>query len=494
MILAKVLPRNLWIVIGVFILALLPRYWLLSETVRLGLNVDELQSVVHAYLPLPDLFKSVYIFDPHPPLYYIQLHYWLYLGGVGDMWIKSNSILWSVLTVIGLFVVGEEVHGQGVGSVSAVLYALAPFSIAYAQEVRMYALLMFLSVWVYYFTWKFIQNTSLWAGFGLLISSLAFLYSQGAGFLIFTSSISCAFLLFNNGFTNRAHIIKWAIIQFIVLACYLPWLLHARAINVGHPLAPKLEDIAYTFAQFLFGVKIVLINFEIPLYVFSVFTMLCIVMIVIYNQEARIIGVSFLLLPILFCIVVSYIIKPIWLTRTLVQISPFISLAITVAFFPLLKKGFRTDHRRKFMIGLTAMAIFVFLSVTGIIYQQYHYLPWSNLRNAVELVEHNIAPSDVIYLPNERLFWGWCWYDLYPGSVNPLQTNYTITKSQGQLIVSKESVQSTMRIGQTYWLVYRSYDNDINDFFIHFKQYERELVKSFRDVTVEKIVIRQLSN
>jgi len=116
-----------------------------------GLWYDELQSVTHSILPVRDLLASVQTFDPHPPLYYLQLHGWLWFGQ-SDFWIRLNSVVWSVLAALSLYLTSRVIFTVRVARWAALTFALSPLAIGEAQEARMYALLMFLGIWGWFFT------------------------------------------------------------------------------------------------------------------------------------------------------------------------------------------------------------------------------------------------------------------------------------------------------------------------------------------------------
>jgi mannosyltransferase len=84
--------------------------------------------------------------DIHPPGYYWLLAGWRLLAGETEFALRALSAFASVLTVAFTFALGRRLFG-GIGGGSAALFvALNTFSIYYAQEARMYALLALLGV------------------------------------------------------------------------------------------------------------------------------------------------------------------------------------------------------------------------------------------------------------------------------------------------------------------------------------------------------------
>ncbi|MDZ4766419.1 MAG: glycosyltransferase family 39 protein, partial [Chloroflexota bacterium] len=82
--------------------------------------------------------------DIHPPGYYWLLATWRLLTGESEFALRSLSAFASILTVALTFAVGRRLFGGVGGLIAAAFTALNTFSIYYAQEARMYALL---SLW-----------------------------------------------------------------------------------------------------------------------------------------------------------------------------------------------------------------------------------------------------------------------------------------------------------------------------------------------------------
>jgi hypothetical protein len=89
--------------------------------------------------------------DIHPPGYYWLLAGWRALTGDTEFALRSLSAFASLLTVAVTYALGRRLFGTVAGIAAALFIALNSFSIYYAQEARMYALLALwgaLSLWV----------------------------------------------------------------------------------------------------------------------------------------------------------------------------------------------------------------------------------------------------------------------------------------------------------------------------------------------------------
>ncbi|MFQ6100879.1 MAG: glycosyltransferase family 39 protein [Anaerolineae bacterium] len=79
--------------------------------------------------------------DQHPPLYYLLLHFWLALFGDGEVAVRALSALLGTLTIPALYLLGRRLADEKVGLLAALLLAVSPFHVRFAQETRMYTLL-----------------------------------------------------------------------------------------------------------------------------------------------------------------------------------------------------------------------------------------------------------------------------------------------------------------------------------------------------------------
>ncbi len=79
--------------------------------------------------------------DIHPPGYYWLLAIWHDLTGSSEVALRTLSTLASIMSVAFTFALGKRLFNPASGLAAAALVALNTFSIYYAQEARMYALL-----------------------------------------------------------------------------------------------------------------------------------------------------------------------------------------------------------------------------------------------------------------------------------------------------------------------------------------------------------------
>jgi hypothetical protein len=78
-----------------------------------------------------------------PPLYYLLLHYWIGQNGVNPSDLRMLSAVFGAGTIPIIYLIGKRMSGVVMGLVAAMILALSPFNIRFAQETRMFTLLTF---------------------------------------------------------------------------------------------------------------------------------------------------------------------------------------------------------------------------------------------------------------------------------------------------------------------------------------------------------------
>lgn len=98
------------------------------------------QSVSYLWSVLPT-------FETNPPLYYALLKEWRALFGDSEAALRSLSALFGTATIPVVYAMGRMLGGHRSGPVSglmaAAIFALSPIHVQYAQEARVYAMLVF---------------------------------------------------------------------------------------------------------------------------------------------------------------------------------------------------------------------------------------------------------------------------------------------------------------------------------------------------------------
>jgi hypothetical protein len=109
-----------------------------------GMWLDETFSVWLAGHSVAEMMQWIVKIDQHPPLYYFLLHYWIALkGDTTSYYVRLLSVLFGAGAIPIIYLIGKRMAGVKMGLAAAFILAFSPFHIYYAQETRMYTLLMF---------------------------------------------------------------------------------------------------------------------------------------------------------------------------------------------------------------------------------------------------------------------------------------------------------------------------------------------------------------
>jgi len=439
----------------VFVVALIVR--LIGLSVR-PFWYDELQSMVYSNLPFGDMLQSVIIFDPHPPLYYLQLHFWILLG-TGEGWARLNSVLWSLLAATGLFLLCRRLFNFEFAVCSTLIFVVMPMGVFYAQEVRMYAMLMCLAVGSFYFAYHFLNiRQGPLESLGLFGFTAAFLYTHGSGFLLLISLVTYAILVWAaDRKIDRKTFYRFLFLLGSAALLYALWLVKGFFFSMEHLQRPGLQEMVDTLSNLIIG----FLAYPTWLHWLAI---LLVVPGVIYalvrggDDKLRPIATAFLLVPVVFCLIISLFIKPIWHYRSLIYTLPFLSMMITWIVFRF--SAWIGRHKTPvWVIRYSILESIVLLLFAGSLAQGYWYsYPW-DIRGTARHLQQITQSGDIVFVAHPRLFWGINWYWGGPeNGFNPLGFEYCVLNPDGKYLLYPVDTEEVVA-GRTYWIVYRDTDN-----------------------------------
>jgi hypothetical protein len=223
-----------------------------------GFWIDEGLSVGIASHPLTDI-PSVLRLDGSPPLYYMLLHVWISVFGNGEGETHGMSVGFAVLSIPAAFWAGRTLGGTRAGWMAAIIAALHPFLTYYAQETRMYALAVLLSLLA---TTCFIRAYTLrdrryLAPFAVTGTLLAYTHNWGL-FILASCAAMFALLLLRSD--DRRALLRDGLLGFGVIAVlYAPWIptLLFQSAHTAAPWAsvPGLDKLGSSGLTVLGGVR-----------------------------------------------------------------------------------------------------------------------------------------------------------------------------------------------------------------------------------------------
>ncbi len=207
-----------------------------SRAIAAGFWIDEGLSVGIASFPLRDI-PEVLRQDGSPPLYYVILHVWMALTGRAEEQTHLLSLFFALSAVPAALWAGWSLFEPRVGWYAAALAALNPFLTVHAQETRMYALMMLLSLlattsFVHAFVYgrrRYVPAFALLFTLMLYTHNWALFYGVGAAVAIA--------LCLRHREDRRRVVIDAAIVFGVAGVLYAPWVptLIFQTLHTGAP-------------------------------------------------------------------------------------------------------------------------------------------------------------------------------------------------------------------------------------------------------------------
>jgi mannosyltransferase len=141
---AAALPA--WVVVTLGLLALTGiSIRLRTQAMVTSLWIDEGLSIGIADRPIWEI-PGILRLDGAPPLYYMLLSVWMDLRGMGEGDTHALSLGFALLAIPVAFWAADQLWGRRAAWIAALVAALLPYLTYYAQETRMYALVVLLSL------------------------------------------------------------------------------------------------------------------------------------------------------------------------------------------------------------------------------------------------------------------------------------------------------------------------------------------------------------
>lgn len=335
------------------------------------------------------------LINPHPehmPLYFVLLHFWLIIVGSTDFIVRFLSLAFSFLVVPLLYRLGKALFNYEVALWAATIAAINPFQTWYAQDARMYAMVLCLTLGSVLLLLMALRKKSAaaWAGYVVFITLS--IYTHYYALLILLAEGLLFIALWLRG-KYRDVVIGWLASQVAIFVLYLPWL--PRALHV--PSLPVWREPVSFFslplrylAAYSFG-STVPPSWSVPLS-FGFLLILCFGLYAILkhqaSQEAVFFSLLYLFVPT-FLTFLLFLYKPNYHERYLIIITP--------AYYLLLAHGL--SLLRKFWPPLGALGL-LFVALTSGYSLYNHYFDSSygkaDFRATARQIEVLERPGDAI--------------------------------------------------------------------------------------------------
>jgi mannosyltransferase len=162
--------------------------------------------------------------DMHPPLYVVSLYLWSQVFGRSEAGLRSLSAVLGTALVALVYLVGASWFGRRTGLLAALLAAVAPHQLYYAQEARNYALLGCLALAAAYFQFGLYRGGGGRDRIGLAAANSLMLYTHNfALFVVAAQHVHYLLALIFFRTDDRPSVKTWVGVQAVPLVLYGAW-------------------------------------------------------------------------------------------------------------------------------------------------------------------------------------------------------------------------------------------------------------------------------
>lgn len=196
---------------------------------RQSIWYDEALSIYYTRGSLGQVLQAVSQSD-HPPLHIIILKLWMALCGESEFSVRMLSVWWALIAIALLYRLADQLS-PATGWLAALLMALSPFGIWYAQETRGYTMALALVTGAAIGAFQLFtarRRPGVWGYLLYGLCALAALYTHFySGFVLLALNVAYVLLRLRLILTTRPGRKQfgfWILTQVLVLAAFAPWM------------------------------------------------------------------------------------------------------------------------------------------------------------------------------------------------------------------------------------------------------------------------------
>ncbi|OQY46832.1 MAG: hypothetical protein B6242_06730 [Anaerolineaceae bacterium 4572_78] len=365
---------------------------------------DEGHSIQKASAPIHDIPAQEGM-DVHPPSYFFVLHTWMAWFGKSEFALRYLSVCFNMMTIALLIRFARTIHVGWYMNFVGLFASVSPLYVAYAQEVRMYAMVTFFATGSVYFLWQIVYGDKQlrYLLLGYIITTTITLYTHyfTIFLLCFHNLIWLIWFVKTSAVTWQNRLIIWLGAQLAILILFIPQLKLATR-QIGDYANPNLKPptlsyfIVHTWQAYTLGLTIDFNTakpYLIILALILILGLLIKLMVAIKLHEQAInqtlptlFLLTWLLVPlILYFIVLQF--RPSYEPRYLMLITPSLFLLFAMPIPNL--KGFQN------LSGFLVAIIFIVGLYSYFTNQTYFK---DDSKTVVEWLKHNATPDDIIFV------------------------------------------------------------------------------------------------
>lgn len=392
--------------------------------------LDEAFSIWLARHSLPDLWSWLIRIDQHPLLYYSLLHFWQGLFGDGQATVRAFSALCGALTIPIFYAATLRLSDRTTALLVALILALSPFHVRFAQEARMYALLALgVAVALYCLVCILLNEGRRLYWLGLAGAQAAVMLTHNTAMVFFPLALNLAVggaLLWKylqggvsswpalNSLNFERQWIKWQVIAVIFwLPWSIPFVIQAVLVDKEFWLQPPTWT---TVWETLHNFQLAFLPGWFPLFPLWDVLYWALAGMGVYAMR-RTPARALLLLSLFFTPILGELLvslrRPIFYERTLIWVTLPYYLLVAAGLRRLVQTAGRPFKWVQGLAPATVMILIMLLSATAL-YAYYFHFEKEGWEQAAAYVAEDVRPNDVILfnatwvqLPFEYYFRGY---------------------------------------------------------------------------------------
>lgn len=362
-----------------------------------SLWLDELNSVKDVTQNPSDFYKGTHL----RPLYYLLLMFWMNFGD-SDAWLRGLSVIFAVMSVFLLYRLGCRLMGEKEGLIAALLLTLSPEVIGHAQEVRMYALSLCLCLAGTLFLVNALliersQQPSRGVLAGWALFRLLAIYTVPLNVILLMPDVLIILLRFRRERTVLISFSKWLLLILLLWSPATFSVVKASAPTsdyAGDHVGAVPPDLAMLVRplKFLTVWPFAVQDNAIVAFFYKLFTLMVAGLVgasIIRKHKSPTLLWTFawLVMPVIPIVVFSYLLIPIWKTRYLLFVSPYLFLLVAAGLVRLW---------RQWRIAAVVMGVSYCVAVSGGLVHYYTAQHRPDYKFNVATIEQFEQPGDAI--------------------------------------------------------------------------------------------------
>lgn len=379
------------------------RLWQLTDAC---LWFDEIFSVHAAEMSWSGMWSFVAQDLVHPPLFFALLKIWIGIGGDGLLWLRLFPVLFAALGLVPFIYLARELKlDRSAIAIAVALLAVNGTLIKYSQTLRMYSLLMFLtltSIWLFA---RYFNRGKSWIW--LVVVNVLLVYTHYFGWLVVGGEF-LTILLF-----QRIKIGRAAVMAGITAAAFVPWLITILnreqlgsdlAQNISWQARPRFEEVIQVLLALIepFYAQASSLEPSSVRFIAVPLLLICAVVIGLFLSRAKSddektfarFGVVFIAFPLVAAFVLSWVLpNSVWGTRHLIVVTPIFLLLVAASIVSMDDRKLRIGS----IAAILALTVIAFVLEVRRPATEQVWCAWEGVENQIRTADSANAQPPTIY-------------------------------------------------------------------------------------------------